>query len=241
MTPSPRETRSNSAAHSLQACVRSIGYKEHRGQVTATHDDVATVDFPRGTAPYFPVAQEITITFRSREIFQPFVARSRVVLREDTEEHLRYKLRFSEQDAQTVSALFKRRASPRVMPDEEIGMSVCDAADADDGAFLSARVRDLSTSGCSFYIEPASEMQLCSARRLKIRFRLPGDAEKFNLLADVRYRKLVDHSVQYGVEFNWNADPRAPRVKERIDAFVQCRKREIMEHAMGPDWTASKR
>jgi hypothetical protein len=241
MTPSHREIRSGTPANSLQACVRSIGYKEHRGQVTATHDDVATIDFPRETAPYFPVAQEITVTFRSREIFQPFVARSRVVLREDTEEHLRYKLRFNEQDAQTVSALFKRRASPRVVPDEGLAMSVCDAEDADDGAFLSARVRDLSTSGCSFYIEPASEMQLCSARRLKIRFRLPGDAERFNLLADVRYRKLVDHSVQYGLEFDWRSEARAPRVKERIDAFVQRRKREIMERAMGPHWGESKR
>jgi hypothetical protein len=154
MMPAKPQSRSEARPTPLHAYVRSVGYKEHRGLVAATQDDVATVDFQRASAPFFPVAQEISVTFRSTEIFQPFVARSRVIMREDDVDHLHYKLRFNEQDGQTVCTLFKRRASPRVVPDESFPIEVGDAEHK--GATLTARLRDISTQGLSFYIHPAS-------------------------------------------------------------------------------------
>jgi hypothetical protein len=241
MSPSPRQIRSATHGNFLQACVRSIGHKEHRGTVVATHQEIATIEFPRASGPYFPVAQEITVAFRSPEIFQPFAARSRVLQREDNGDHVRYKLRFSEEDAQTLSALVKRRTSPRVVPDGAVAISICDAESADDDTFLEARLRDLSATGCSFYVDPPSEMRLCSARQLRIRFRLPGDAEKFGLVGEVRYRRLVDHSIQYGVRFDWKAEPRVLRARDRLEDFVGQRKRAIMERAMGPGWDSVRR
>jgi hypothetical protein len=229
MSTSYPEPRSNPQLTVLQACVRSAGQKEHRGLVTGTQDDVTSVAFARGSAPYFPVAEEIMVTFRSQEVPKPFVARSRVILREDDNERLRYKLRLSECDAQVVTLLFKRRSSARVVP--EVPLSIAVSSEQSAGVSLAARLRDVSIHGMSFYIEPAHEKQLYSANRLKVRVQLPGERERLDLVVEVRYRKLVDELIQFGLKIDWKQHAEAARVRETIQSYVLRRKREIMEQA----------
>jgi hypothetical protein len=210
--------------------VRNGGEKEHRGLVIATQDDVATVAFARGSAPYFPVAEEVLVTFRSQEVPKPFVARSRVIQRDDDSDRLRYKLRLSDHDAQIVTLLFRRRASTRVVPENALPISVWSEQSGSGGA-ATARLRDLSTHGISLYIDPAHEKQLCSANRVRVRLQLPGARERLDLVADVRYRKLVDHEIQCGLKIDWKDNANATAVREMIQAYVIRRRSEIAEQA----------
>jgi hypothetical protein len=210
--------------------VRSGGEKEHRGLVIATHDDIATVAFARGSAPFFPVAEEITVTFRSYDVPKPFVARSLVMMREDDTDRLRYKLRLSERDAQVVTLLFKRRASTRVVPETAFPITVW-SEQSGGSVSVTARLRDVSTHGLSLYMDPAYEKQLCSANRVKVRLQLPGERERLDLVAEVRYRKLVEREIQFGLKFDWKDHANATHVRELIQAYVLLRRREITEQA----------
>jgi hypothetical protein len=219
--------------------VRS-GIKQHTGAVVAMQDSVATIDFKRGSAPFFPVAQEIGLSFTSAGMARPFDARSRVLLREEHDEHLRYKLRFNERDAQTVRMLLKPRTSPRAVPAAPLTIELRDAEQSDH-TMLTAILRDVSAHGLAFFVDATTEMQLCSATRLRIRLDLPGEAAQLDLIANVRYHRLVDDVVQIGAAFNWNAIRQPDRVRECITAYVQRRKREIAEYATAFQSAPAKR
>ena len=64
---------------------------------------------------------------------------------------------------------------------------------------------------------------------------LPGEAKDVDLVAEVRYRKVVDELVQFGLAFDWKATKHGQRIRERIEAYVSRRTREVMDQAMGPD------
>jgi hypothetical protein len=220
--------------HYLRAFVRSTQSKEHSGIVTAAKDDVATVDFQPKFAPFVPIARELSVAFRSSESFQPFVARSRVIEREDSDDHLRYKLRFNERDAQTIRAMFTRRASPRVVPAQMVRVAVRDAEQA-DSTNQRATLCDISTSGFAVYVDAVTEMQLCSVRRVRVFFQIPGSAEVIDLIGDLRHRRLVEKSVQLAVAIDWKVTKNASRARKSLQEYVRLRKREILGCALGPD------
>jgi hypothetical protein len=110
-----------------------------------------------------------------------------------------------------------------------------------NGTTLTARLRDISTQGLSFYIDPASEMKLASAQQLKVGIQLPGEKDEVELVANVRYRRLVEELVQFGLAVDWKSIKHGSRVRERIESYIQRRKVEVMERAMGPNWSKSKR
>jgi hypothetical protein len=220
--------------HQLRAVVRSTRSKEHSGIVTAARDNVATVDFQSKSSPFFPIAQEISVTFRAPESLQPFTARSCVIQREDYDYHLRYKLRFDARDAQTIRAMFTRRASPRVVPSQVIRVALRDA-DQTDSTTLRATLRDISTYGLAVHSDAVSEMQLCSARRLRVFFQIPGLAEVIDLVGILRHRRLIETSVQLGVAIDWKLTKNASSTRERLQEYVRLRKREILGRAIGPD------
>jgi hypothetical protein len=240
MMPSRRNSTTEPQSTPLYAIVRSGGHKEHTGLLVAVQDSVATIDFKRESTPFFPVAQEIAVSFRSLEMQRPFDARGRVLLREDDESRLRYKLRFHEQDAQMIRMLFKRRNAPRAVPESTLSIEVRDAEQA-NAATLDARLRDISTQGLAFFVDPTSEMQLCSAHRLRVRIQLPGVDAALDLITDVRYRRVVDEHVQIGAVINWNAIRQPQRVRDHIASYVQRRKNEVAEQMSGYHSEVEKR
>jgi hypothetical protein len=234
MVPAQRQPVPDAKDALLHAYVPSGVDKEHCGVVRQAQDNIVTVDFKRWTSPFFPVAQEIAVTFRSNEMFRPFVARSRVILREDQDSHLRYKLCFGEQDGQSIRVLFRPRASLRIVPEKLCPIKVRDAMES-SSTILKAHLRDISLQGVSFWVDPTSELQLSSACRMKMLVQLPGEPNKLELIADVRYRRLVDDQVQIGLAFRWSEFKHDKVVRQCLDAYIQRRKREIRERALGLD------
>jgi hypothetical protein len=221
--------------HALEATVRTASKAEYQGQVSATQPRVATIEFAREGAPLFLMSEELTVVFRSREVFEPFAARSRVIFRQDDIYRSSYKFRFSERDGQALNALFKRRGSLRMRADEEVSVETR-AWGEKDGPTLDCGLRDISKTGMSLRVGAQGEVALCRADRLHLRFRLPGDGELFDLSADVRYRQLADDTVQYGLEFDWTDQACAAASMRRIEAFILRRKSAIIGRALGASW-----
>lgn len=231
MTPSQNDPDSGPSSNTLQATVHTASKMDFRGQVAAAQHRVVTIEFARDGAPNLPIAEELTVSFRSREVFDPFAARSRVIFRQDDSHRSRYKFEVSERDGQTLNALFKRRASARMRSDEEVVVEVREAG-MKIAPYLECRLRDISKSGMSLRVASQVETQLCSMDRLELRFHLPGDDALFDLMAGVRYRQLLDECVHYGLEFERTPGDAAGR----IEAYIQRRQREIIQLALGSSW-----
>ena len=235
MTTPPRDADPGHSAQPFEATVRTSSRAQYEGRVTHTHDRVVTIEFAREDAPLFQIAEELTVSFRSREIFEPFVARSRVIFRQENPFRSRYRFRFREKDAQTLNALFKRRTASRVRTDDDVAVDAR-ACGAESATRVTCTLRDISRSGLSLRVDERGEAQLCRADRLQLGFRLPGDPELFDLAASVRYRQLADDGVQYGLELDRSEDAHARRTAERIEAYIQRRKAAIIEKALGASW-----
>jgi hypothetical protein len=229
--PDPNRASKSSV---LQATVSTASQEEYRGDVDGAEHRLVTITFAREGGPHFPIADELTVAFRSREIFEPFVARSRVIFRQDDPFRSRYKFEFSEKDAQTLNAIFKRRAAVRMRPDEDLPVQAC-APGGESSGLVACDLRDISKTGLSLRVAGEGEARLYNLDRLQLDFQLPGDDLRFDLEAEVRYRQLVDEHVHYGLEFD-----RLPAgIVQRIEAYIQRRQNEIIERTLGSTWLAN--
>jgi hypothetical protein len=233
MTRDPRDSDKASKSSVLQAIVSTAAREEYRGAVDGAEHRLVTIAFEREGGPHFPIADELDVAFRSREIFEPFVARSRVIFRQDDPYQSRYKFEFSEKDAQTLNAILKRRAAVRMRPDEDLAVRARAPGTASTG-LVDCDLRDISKSGLSLRVAAGGETRLCELDRLQLAFQLPGDDEDFDIEAEVRYRQLVDEHVHYGLEF----DQLPTGIARRIEAYIQRRQNEIIERTLGSTWLA---
>jgi len=235
MTTPPRDSEPASSAEPFEAVVRGASSAEHAGRVTNAQDRVITIEFAREDGPLVEIAEELTVSFRSRAMFEPFVARSRVIFRHENPYRSRYRFRFGERDAEALNALFKRRAALRVRSDGNVTVEAR-ATEFDGATSTACTLRDVSTSGLSLRVGTSDAAELARAERLHLRFRLPGDPELFDVAARVRYRELADDGVRYGLEIERSEVARARHVIERIDAYVERRKAAILSSALGASY-----
>jgi len=234
MSTPPRDHAPGSSDPAVKATVRA-SHAEHEGRVVGARDRVVTIEFAREDSPLFLIAEELTVSFRSREMREPFSARSRVIFRQDNPYRSRYRFRFSEKDAQALAALFKRRATARVRADGDILVEAREEG-VETGECAACELRDLSSAGLSLRVGIEAEARLCRVDRLRLDFRLPGDPEPFDLVAAVRHRRLAGQSVQYGLELELPDGAEGARTRERLEAYVRRRKSSIIERALGASW-----
>lgn len=233
MTAPHRDFDTSLEVKALQASVRTTSSLEFQGHVDSAQHREVTITFPRDGGPIFAIGQELTVSFRSREVFEPFAASARVIFRKDDPYQSRYRFEVGESDAQTLSALYKRRGGARMRPEEDFPVETLATGIGDDSR-VRCKLRDISKSGLSLCVSQADEAKLCSLDRMSISFELPGDGSRIEVEAEVRYRQLEGEEVHYGLEF----DRISAAVVESIEAFILRRQDEIVEGALGPTWLA---
>ncbi|MBI5363494.1 MAG: PilZ domain-containing protein [Planctomycetes bacterium] len=202
-----------------------------KGKVIKVDHHVVTVEFQRQGAPLIAIARQAVVAFSSADLEKPLSARSRVIYRRDDADTLTYEFQFSAIDGETLNAVFRRRTAARVKPPEVVGVTVRSGYD-DKTPGINAVLNDLSLTGMSISLGSQGEIQLCSAEKLLVSFKLPGQEKSIDLVATVRYRRMAGTMIRFGIEYDNKATKDWSGQEERIAAYMVKRKIETVQSTL---------
>lgn len=202
-----------------------------KGKVVKVDHHVVAVEFQRQGAPLIAIARQAVVAFSSADLEKPLSARSRVIYRRDDADTLLYEFQFSAIDGETLNAVFRRRTAARVKPPEVVGVTLRTGYD-DKSPGISAVLNDLSLTGLSVSLGSQGEIQLCSAAKLLVSFKLPGQEQCIELVGTVRYRRMAGTMIRFGIEYDNKATNGWSEQEARIAAYMVKRKIETVQSTL---------
>ena len=115
---------------------------------------------------------------------------------------------------------FDRRLTPRVSPRAEAPIKA--TLDTRGGAVRrgAGQVRDISAGGLAIALSARDDRVLSSFTLFRLRFSLPGSKTRFELLANLVRRRLVNAQVRFGVSFVDANDRAYDDVMDALDDYM---------------------
>jgi hypothetical protein len=96
-------------------------------------------------------------------------------------------------------------------------------AGADSNAGFDVDVLNVSTGGLCVAASLDVDAVLAEANALRVRVRLPNQADPVEFATSVRYRAVDDAAVVYGLQFEPNGTPDFPAKLDTVQAYVTSR------------------
>lgn len=179
------------------------------------------LDVPRTEDFAVPVGETAVLLFSGVEPERTIQITGTVVFQTETKSAIRYEFKLDEAGTRHLNDLVERREAVRVRPahDEPVHVTV---RSEEGSSRVEAVIRDMSEKGISILVDPSKESLLYSAWKVRLSLRLPGEDRSTDLVGIVRYRRLADAQIQYGIELDKKETP-AP-AKARFDAYVVSRR-----------------
>ena len=207
----------------------TIDTQEHgpvEGAVVDNDESSVLVEFARKTAPQLPIAEEAVLTLRANDPHVTSEVRARVVHCGQGKEAVRYRFRLPPQEAPELVRLFRRRNAYRALPDprEPVPVMIHTA----DGMKSKAELFDISATGMSLVVDADHEASLFRSEPLRVTFRLPDQAQLFDLQTSIRTRSLHGSAIRYGLLFDTEASIRPVLQCERIMQYVMSRQLDVI-------------
>jgi len=177
---------------------------------------VASVEFPIKESPVLPLGQRIDVEFRSSDIERSIHSEALTIRRTDEAARRLYGFR-CDISKRVFLSLLNRRRLPRVLmlPADAPTVRLLDVADPAPVATL----HDVSAMGLSIQLDAHLEPQLFERVHLELAVQLPGEPDPIRITAVIRHRKLVDSSVQYGLQVVAGIPELAPE-RKRFERYV---------------------
>jgi c-di-GMP-binding flagellar brake protein YcgR len=195
--------------------------------------DGAGVRFPLSTAPNIAIGEKVELEFASQQ--QKILSVSAFVrFRREEETVRRYGLEFLERDVveqqlpPALARLFNRRGAFRVRPDAAAPIDVTLEGFLSKGSVERTTVAlvDLSVTGMAVTVGPDFEKAFAGNVDVRVSMELPGYPDDINLGAVIRYRKLLEEGVHYGIWFDPERTANFARQRRAIMDYVVRRYRE---------------
>jgi len=179
------------------------------------------LDVPRSEDFAVPVGETAVLLFSGVDPGRTIQVTGTVVFQAETKSAIRYEFKLDEAGTRHLNDLVERREAVRVRPSANDPVRVTVQSD-ETNSRVEAVVRDMSEKGISILVDPRKESLLYSAWRVCLSLHLPGEDRPADLVGIVRYRRLSDSQIQYGIELDTKQTPAS--AKARFDAYVASRR-----------------
>lgn len=183
-------------------------------------DGVIEASFAEGEAPAVRVGQHVDLCYLEGAEGTPrsFVAQVLARRLESGGTGYQFRVKTKPRDGRALD--ISQRASDRVEVDEVAAQTLLLSALGSDPE-QSGYLVDLSTSGAQVIVPIEVEAALFGYDLVHASFQLGGaKAERCELEAVVRWRRLDGSEVRYGLQFRADASPDAERSRQLIAAYV---------------------
>lgn len=182
--------------------------------------------------PDLGVGDEVEVEFRSLLLLEPL--RVRAIVRRVGELPGRSLIGLEFRDPEALAERipfvlapdFDRRRMPRTVLGEDVRVRVTTLELSDRANLL-----DLSTGGARLVLGPGLAFRVHQDDTLEMRFTLPGQTEELWLFGAVRDVRLSDQQVTCSVRFDTETSVRYEEQRERIDEFIEQRRRRAQSRA----------
>lgn len=156
--------------------------------------------FPPAAVLDLHVAEMVELEFSGPDLTGPLRTEGRLILWERNQERNRCAFQLDARAAMTLFPLNNQRRAVRVTPDprSSFQLKLCDLG----GKVLSlAIVHDISATGVAILVSREDDHLLSSMWTFLLTIELPGQEGSFDMVADVRQRRLLGSAIAYGLEF----------------------------------------
>lgn len=208
-----------SEEHECTAKLETAEHGTYTGQVVDNDETSVVIGFPKSRFPKLPVAEEVALHLVVDS--SGIDLKGRMVHYSRSDDDIRYTFKLADEDATTLVRLFRRRNAFRAKPDPRIPVGV--VIETPSGLRSRAELFDISATGMAVVIDPDAENSLFRKEPLRLHFRLPGQAQVFDMYARIRSRSLYGSAIRYGLDFDTKASKQAVLQGERIIKYVMDR------------------
>ncbi|MHC4129028.1 MAG: PilZ domain-containing protein [Planctomycetota bacterium] len=171
--------------------------------------------------PSLAVGQDVDLVFSSEKLAAPLTVPAVVQHRTEEQSARRYGFRFLE--AQALDAIlppvmrefFNRRRTVRVVPDPRRPVAV-ELRTEPEAAPWEVELVNLSETGVAISLRGDLDAKFADTTAVLVTLYLPGNRRPVSLMGDIRYRRLVQDRIHYGINF----DPETSRDFARKQAAI---------------------
>ena len=185
-------------------------------------DGVIEASFSSGEAPAVRVGQHVDLCYLEGADGTPRSFVAQVLARRLENGGIGYQFRVKTKPRDGRALDISQRASDRVEVDEHAAQTLLlSAPEPGSGPEQSGYLVDLSASGAQAIVPIEVEAALFDSDIVHASFQLGGArAERCELEAMVRWRKLEGSEVRYGLQFSGGSSPESERSRQLIAAYV---------------------
>jgi c-di-GMP-binding flagellar brake protein YcgR len=189
----------------------------------------------RFLGPDFPslaVGQEVDLVFASEKLVPPLTVAAKVQHRTEEEGARRFGFRFLEAQAleaylpPVMRKFFNRRRSVRVAPDPDRPVKVELRIEPQDMP-LEAELVNISETGVAISLAAGLDARFSDTEGLWVTLYLPDTRRPVSMFGNIRYRRLTERGIHYGMNFDAENSRDFARKQAMITKYVL--KRELRE------------